>query len=862
MSKANTEVKFDNYDAIVLSYVKGESDNATSGVLKFDSFGEFDCYTVCPIDASTKVRDSSDMLNALNNKKNSISSCVSLVGLATGVRHVAQSYDTSKTDAVIQGVENEFWKLNTKYTLVSLVQFELSNKKMEEKLAFLEEILKSKQNAYPNISYCIYQSLDISDFFLFIKTNNFDEGRKLSFKFREEFKRNIFYSYTICGYNFEKLENEATPIKKFMICFTIENPGQYWKWRQEWGKNYPDTDTFKAYDRLGHEDKSFNVFKVTLGQLVNEIENGLLAKCDFEISQTGTAKGYVGAIMRPRIIIDSTEGKISNDLFEFADKPSSTIYTKHKDKIENESIGRHLLPGMKLALKNLFGAVGMLEHNSFAQDTVRCINASFDKFLDEWERSNLLIDEIAEEGEPAYSEQVDLHNRLWKYITANMSLIQGGLQTDSMFFQVPGFHISMFDAPSKLMLVYTSFINNLLYKVNEVETKLQEKKIVTSGAILNVGLKTNMSVEEIFDIDNENDFDSGTLLCINIPVSMLFLPKYLLPQIVHELGHYSILKCRNRINRSNTIVKLLSDIVSENFLDLSDEVSEQVGDTVKQKLRSAYKTLNLEVPDIYKELAHEIYIEFGNECCDLINEKFGSGQNEFYMSLTMLKETLYKVIDLFTSPLKTERICKILCDKLQALHSYNVQDMDAFLDALHSFTDIIYLNTGLKEKYRQYVVGILALMRESFADLFMVNACNLTKEEYIECVVYSMQEFIKSGSGSADKFLMTEYKFCRIMLVFRVAYNGENLLGHLESSSADNDKHLASALKKLVDNNSRLNKKLSEHIQPHLEKCHSDMVKDYNNINSGFAALAKSKTVAEFLKTFYALHGSFDRYPK
>jgi len=740
------------FDGIILTFEKGgicwpaaEHPEAIS----FDSLGDFDRFTVAPMYENAEKAESWAFLENLKkrydkrNLGNESDSCNALFGLTA-----------------MPG-SGDFWDTETPYTFVSLIQFgDKPEPPADEPVDKNLDILKGhyedwKINHPGQFDYFIYRSMDISDYFVFIKTSTMKVGNDCIFKLSKTLKNN-FYSYSRCGFNKEKLKDSDELVERLAICFAVKNPKEFEAWLERWYEKY-DKDRkgrVENFDRLGHEGISLNIKDIKMRDIIKEWTKGLLCQ-----------ETYDAAIMRPRIIFDTRY--ISKQV----DRPSSpkpTILKKYMNLVKvsksDQNIESNMESSMMHALRNMYKAVGMLEDSNFGRDIVCCVNSTFGKFIEELKKENDRIVKDLPENSENFPEpsKIKLHSHLCDYIDANMSLIKGSLQADTMFFQVPGFRIPLYEIQSKLVVLYMAFMKQLNQALEGSGKKF--------GVVLKIGLHNQMIVKELFSINDPDSFDNGAFLCIEVPVSLLFEPQRLIPQLVHEISHFNSIKFRCRAERKNRIVYSISALITANIFKPNERMLEKERGTVKEIHDSLFKTqddarsfaefVNNHIINFFEEKLEQIF--------KIFDEKHGrKATDEFKLIRQQLQHSLEIVLKAFVSPNNLENAIGKMYDALYSIFNPSPSDLDYFMSEFDIFAKLTSLKVRMIGNFS--VRQIFSLMEQSFSDLIMLKVCKLEKEDYLKEFAKTIGRFARDEE-EYEKGLVYDYTLQRICAVFKVHY--------------------------------------------------------------------------------------------
>jgi len=865
----------DKFDAIILSYGKGSDViwNSHAEAKSFTTMRDFNNFSVIPVNIVDENRNPSYVENAgkflhelkrrhknVDNNPRVDSSHNSLFGIAS------------------EAGSNAFWQWqeDKKYTFVTLVQFGYGFESMFKSRDYLKSYLNNYiEEQKTDFRYFIYYSLEISDFIIFMATDNLEDGRKCIFNFRREFCHN-FYSYTTFGFDLSSpaVAEDDTELAKLIICFPIENPKKYQEWAAALLSKYPKT-TFETIirDRLGHEDISINILKIKMKDVVKELSDGLLShndykRCKFCTQKTGkvcACRGYKGAISRPRIIFDSDfDTECARDNYTTRISVGvNTIYAMHNNKISDivtilkphgDDKQERRLSDVQKAFHNMLKAVSMLEDKHFARDIAACVNATYPTFIRDVQREIALIDESAKCSKvDTEANYMLLHESIHKYINANMSLIQGALQADTVFFQAPGFHVSLYEAPSKLIVFYMAFVKRLQ---DAMEKRPADEFRV--DVVFNIGLHTHASVSKIFDPETKKDNRRHTLLEIKIPMSMLFVPHRLLPQLAHELAHFSqINDLRCRKPRFALIIDALSTLVADEFFNFESELYDGTITKEQKDIISGIITEDEMLTRCKTVVSQSVaqYFRFNLE--HILN-------NSDDYTLSVIRDELGQKLCNFLSPNNLEDLMSELLNTIDTKKRGINFDIDLFGRHLNIFVQILYTKATKLIMRKSKIAEITSLMGEIFADFMMIKACKVSKDLYFNTIFEVINTFYRDTEGyEFEEILKKNYNLQRFCSVAEILYKDdfksdkgyfENVLSGVNLKN-DKTRVLKQAMENIYESDIAAFYLLTGVAKAYLSKCEFELTSKPRDFNSTSRILQSATNngvgISDFLPIFY-----------
>jgi hypothetical protein len=380
--KKENLVSCGTFDGIILSFEKGREHWGGKKAKKYLTVGDFDRFSVIPVLENSKNISTNEFVEYYQDK----------IAQFAEINQVTKE-DFSSEDSChnIYGFRNKeisdscFFEDDTsfKYMFVSLLQIENSELysdkvKQKELKEILDKFVCKNGN---DTAYCVYNSLDLSDYFIFIKTNKF----KATYNFICHLNTlgkvsEKLYSYTRTGFNssedvwkksakqnINSIDDNDSFIDRLTISAIKKDNFKFMEWKEKVSKLTISNGKTECFNRLGHEDFCINLYKVPMCTFVLELISGVLSK-----------KGYDDSIMCPKIIIDT---KDTNDTKDTKDTKDMTDLQVLKDKpgvckIVNSSYIKSLyekfLSPVQFSIKNFFvknvTAIDHLNNNSFTRD--------------------------------------------------------------------------------------------------------------------------------------------------------------------------------------------------------------------------------------------------------------------------------------------------------------------------------------------------------------------------------------------------------------------------------------------------------------------------------------------------------------
>lgn len=760
----------DNWNSLVVSLWCGKycmEENTGNTMLSYRTFGNHDIITVKPVDGT----NSTDVLQNMWMHTNEIS------------KNMVAGESIHNLFAISEDCDcNRFWETDLPYLFISAIQINFDcNKDFEEQLCELKneiEAILCANSFKKNIDFIIYNSLDCGDILLFLKTSQYLLGADMIYEItiKSQIKH---YSYSVCGFNtdllFESILNNDEIIPKVVVCSVLADASNYESWFREFLKEYPrqlqnsihkrfinskqindfindDEDNYDEYvhfARLGNEDICINIYNCRMSHFLEMLcydkgvfsHNNPLNKAAFS---------------RLRIQFDSNINDIKPVKKRTFSEGKSLISIK--SDLWKPILEKSANPYVYKAISEVFAASENLELKGFAFDIQDCIRNVLNLFINKISAYNNNKNKFS---------HMEFDNDLILFISGLMSIANGSLHADKLFINVPGFNAVPCDAPSKLLVYYTSYIQKLVSILNDINE-------FDYRFLLCPDLYIGIEVVTLFNYTR----NESQLLKARIPIRKLFDPKTLLMELSHEAAHFVGAKIRNRRKRAGC----LADIIAYNFSDRilrpielqnlfpDDYIS---GDIEKNILTSFFPQTN-DSGSLCELLKNEwkAIPEFIKEKllknCNLEDEKelFLGAIKELFVD-----NSIKLLVDNEVEEL-SNKIFEVLAENSE--HFENVDD--AFL--LSKIIDR-HINEILLGEYESIIHYACNLCSESFADLIMLY---ITEDP--QTYLYNIFQSEKSASFSAgdeeiyswNYYQIGQMKFERIISVLNTLnYNIEDI---------------------------------------------------------------------------------------
>ncbi len=715
------------YSSVVLTLYKGRY-NSSDGVDKqYRTFGEFDYITISdvPVIKDTNALDYLGMWEKTENISNELAigeSCHNLYAVRTS---------TEEDDA--------FWDCDSPYLFVSLLQFKPDiNGKTQEYVGKLTDYFKEKSKNNTEFRFAVYYSLDLCDFVIFIKSDLYKTGAEQIQSFSSSFStdgRSDSYCYSICGIDFNRLDLLKDEIfEKIMVCFVVKDIEKYQEWYQEFSKIFPLIESKEIeehkhfnYNRLGNEDVCINIMDCNIKNVVTQMcKNGCLSM-ENDVLQDGIMKLRIHFDTEPYI----NKLDIHNNGKQEDNSDGSSSYSDGSSYIDDykEKVGdlakQQLYPFVNKALIEVLKSCSYQKNEHFAKDVQKCIHSAIYML---YEKMNEYCEAMAERKWSKVN-QITYNESVVMVIQGIMSIVNGSMHTDRMFFQSPGFNAVLYDIPVKLLAFYNYYVECLVNALNDNDKK-------EFCYLLSPDLYLSITIRKLFDIKDE--YPMKRFLLGKIPVKTIFEPKRLMRELAHETAHCVGDGIRLREKRWQYTISMLAETMATWILSHSDEDSES-----ENVLNNVYAKMKDEKKErMHEELTRVIkkYI-WNNSGKKNIMEEFD------YYQVKTVKEFEHAIHTLLDE--QPHLLIKIIDDKVKEAYKGSNRGM------IEYFQDAAALIMVIKKNIEQLLLdvnfivkSVHTLTNESFADLVMCETLGIEMQEYVEMVYAKHKEDIEDKEAN------------------------------------------------------------------------------------------------------------------
>lgn len=404
---------------------------------------------------------------------------------------------------------------------------------------------------------------------------------------------------------------------------------------------------------------------------------------------------------------------------------------------------------IKKAAIEVLNSCDYLSKRNFALDIRDCINSSIDLFFYKIQNYKFKEDN---------SNLIEYNESIKSYISGIMSIVNGSLQADRMFFQVPGFNAVLYDIPSKLIIFYTGFVKQISEILNDLDNGF--------GFIVCPDLYQITYISILFD---QKYTEENLLLKVRVPVKSLFKPNRLLQELTHEVAHFVGKKIRNRKIRYIVETKIIASEITHSLFECNNDIIPLVFNKIK------------DISDFYKKTCSllEQYLKiYGDK---YIKELSESSLKEFrYHQDYLDKEFSFAVFQVLSNAETLNGILSRIIVSCDSNENFIIKNSLAFKIAID------YNLNNIKKNISKLISNIHKIIKESYADIIMILLLNISLEEYI----LSFFILAKETNEEPSDILYCNVTGERIVSVFKSLDKSLNDLSFDEFYENNNDKDI------------------------------------------------------------------------
>ena len=666
----------DLFNSLSISFYKGNIfEMETSNSIVYRSLGNYDYISIKPFIINSNKSSETEDATISSPTRSEYDSIHTFFGvfntLNNTINQPTKFFESSKT----------------LYTFISFIQLNYNCNKSSSKQ--FNDCLKIIQNNLKDVEYMIFNSLDCCDIIVFLKSEKYCDGANIIQQLDNE--NFIKYSYSVLGIDFTQLSevNYDEKIDKITICGVIADNCDFNKWYDSFTEKFPNTEKVLKYGRIGNEDVILNILDC------KALDFFRCFKDDYGVLNIKNRLFY-NALISPRMHFDNFYSPN-----ESVPSPSKPIELNLKEKLINayinaEQRGLIIDKTIKKASLEVLNSCDFLSKRNFALDIRDCINSSIDLFFEKVQ--NYIIDE-PDCGIIQYNDSIK------KYIAGIMSIVNGSLQADRMFFQVPGFNAVLYEIPSKLIIFYTAYVNKVAKIIDDLDSNY--------GFIVCPDLYQFTYISVLFP---EKFTETNLLLKVRIPVDLLFKPKKLLRELTHEVAHFVGKEVRNREERYNIEKEIIAREMMEYLFENDDE----------NVVSEAFERIN-----DFSGFARTAQKKFKNNIQLLVDDFFEKNYGDiadYRYHQVYLHDAFYTSCKaILTNPIEMSSVLKDLI-----IDCPDDNDVDFIMKKALKFKMALDFNKNTFDYHLQdFIYQLDLLIKESYADLIMILVLDIDLEDYV-----------------------------------------------------------------------------------------------------------------------------------
>ncbi len=833
----------DNWDSLVVSLWCGKYDTPDyidKNIKTYRTFGNHDIITIAPITGDTATERFKGMWQQTNMYSQNIKAGESIHNL------FAISDEASCSS---------FWKLEAPYLFISAIQINFDNNEtFENQLIMFRDELKlifEKEGFKSTEDFVIYNSLDCGDILLFIKTDRYNAGANAIHKMTIK-STHKHYSYSVCGIDanlaIESTSKDDEVIPKVVLCSVLADATNYNDWFQDFAKEYPNEfpyfdstisysseknvlcsnehiDEYIHLSRLGNEDICINIFNCKINHLLKMLYTDTGVFCNKN-------EVVASAFSRLRIMFDTS----ISDMVP-TEKRKFTLGTSLIHLLDNkwkDTLKEYSNPYVHKAICEMLAATENLENKGFAYDVQDCIRNVFPLFVEKINLYNKYQSEFS---------SFNFNNDLIIFTTGLMSIANGSLHADKLFINVPGFNAVTCDAPAKLLVYYTAYIQKIV-------TILNDNINCDYRFLLCPDLYLGIEIVPLFNYEK----NGSQLLKARIPINKLFDPQKLLMELSHEAAHFVGDGFRKRKDRvcllAKTIAYTFADrIVRPKMMNKLEFDYDNAGHLGENTIVSSFIQTDSEHMSIDYMLSNQ-----WKEIVDFIQEELLIGVES---TESLYLDDVHKLIERNARQLFVDTSFNKLSNKVCEVitESCNVDDVDKMF--LLSKIVERHITEILLDEYEQLIDRACLLFSESFADLVMLCITKdpvLYLKNIFESEVEALYKIDSEYAYPWKYYLIGEMRLERIISVLSV-------LGYsIDEFEIDTDSRFNSFINSLKEYTSNENENeratsilsIKTNIE-YLSLCYEELKnkgKELDEMSELYHSVTETEDLNSFIKSF------------
>lgn len=429
----------------------------------------------------------------------------------------------------------------------------------------------------------------------------------------------------------------------------------------------------------------------------------------------------------------------------------------------------------------LFSLMGVLKQTAVSDSTYTLFLSfvgAVDLFFYTFQTCIARINNPSTPEDNRHDTEVNVRKSIWEFIKKIDDVLSCATHAHRHQFETPDVHVKYFDVYSKLFSVYVCFCNYMSDIISDIDKDLFTIDPVKHKAHLNGNsphyeFLLSPECAEYIEITTlpmaPKSIDASKLQIIKAPEYTMFIPHYIIPQLLHEVAHYCGSNIRNRKNRVTYFISIMTEICTQNIFDESKINSEILARTLieedkdniikiiassQNKFRQdlKYSSLELFITSIRNEVK---YNDPKEESKIAATDLVSSMVSTFQSSLT---EMLTKYFQLFIG-VDTDNDIKY--DSIIRIEGFFQRQVNSTLFDLPIFAKFIY-----------------DVFSETFADLLMVRILDLSSIIYLQGYRDSLPNAISSfynlthSSRICENIEIQDPTYARLFCMTNILYKG------------------------------------------------------------------------------------------
>ena len=642
--------------------------------------------------------------------------------------------------------DDYFWsyEVDDKYPLTFVVFFQLSdycvNELFEGKLCKFKEKLKIELRNKG--VYYSYITMDKNDLVVCIKSEDYRSTLN-TIKLLHDIDQNVIYSYTTLSINNEvlkKFNGEKYPLLYSQIVDSISLKGvtNSYNLSKEitLEKKYRElaselksalcldesNENVEIFDILGDDDFRFVAQNVNLGCLLEQY--GPLGKLSYHLNADSHLRFYLySSSMRLNVRNTFLEEESKIDLCEIKkaeEEMNAAFIPKTCELLEKEieeiksyiqSDKENYLKDEKIvtfcqALWQILQSIKALERAPTKHYDFYTLYIPFSLFV------RILNEKIKEDFELGEKEEI------YTFIRKISMTIQGTLKNDIQFFQVNDYNAIAHYAPTKLRAFYSAWALKLSNFYNLLS---EEEGRGTYSFIFTPGVFKGTEVRQLFSESNER----ARLMLITIPERHIYVPKWLLNILGHEVGHFVGHTLRNRELRRDAWMRVTARLLTIEwsrcvYINSSDEWKKYIVNYVSEEDK------------FQKCISEQIFREMQS-----IDEQNNGVELHSKEALGDIKQCVDRVLGIYGNDIQKNYFSYIESHLENLVH----KESNVNLETLKKIKNYFYKN---KEEWAYFMIRfrettildsalnqIKYVMSEMFSDMMSILTFDLMPKDYI-----------------------------------------------------------------------------------------------------------------------------------